>query len=161
MSRSIQASLLVRATLATALLASFAGAARAAEPAQQATPVSVTGLLKPAEVEYVNQLHGQLDREKRYPTGRAASLLQPSGATAVWVDVDRAGQVVARGIESTSYSQLLDTTAMALIGRTSYGAFPADAWGTSTTHRFRVTYRFRPSAFSTSGGKVAVATEAE
>jgi periplasmic protein TonB len=148
--------LLAVATLTLAPLA----AAFAVEPPQRSDTISVTSRSLPAETTYVTALHTQLDHQKRYPSGREASIVHPSGASTVWVEVDRDGRIVARGVDATSYSTLLDTTALALVGRTAYGAFPADAWSDASTHRFRVTYRFDPQATS-ADEQVAVSTVAE
>jgi protein TonB len=148
--------LLAVAALSLAPLAT----ALAVEPPQRTDTISVTSRSLPAETTYVNALHARLDQQKRYPTGRAASLAQPSGTTAVWVELDREGAIVSRGVERTSYSTILDTEALALVGRSSYGAFPKDAWNDAGTHRFRVTYRFNPQAVH-ADDQVAVVAESE
>ena len=146
------------ATLALAPLAT----ALAADPPQRGDSISVTATRTPlpAETTYVTAVHTQLDHQKRYPTGREASLEHPSGTTAVWIELDRAGPIVARGLERTSYSTILDNQALAMVGRSSYGAFPSAAWGDEASHRFRVTYRFAPQN-SRGDEQVAVVAEAE
>jgi len=146
---------LLAATTFAATFAAFAGEP-IADPQTGAAVTVTASRLNVTEEAYVNRLYDQLNRTKRYPTGREASLTRPEGTAVVWVDVARDGHVVARGVEQTSYSMLLDDMAVALVGRTSYDSLPADGWTDGPTHRFIVGYRFSPDAASRNDEQVAV-----
>jgi TonB family protein len=166
---SSQASASTRATralpwalLTAALLASVAVApVYAAGDTELGPTVTVTAArpLTTNEINYVNTLHTELDRTKRYPTSREASISHPSGTATVWVDVSRDGRVIGRGVQDSSYSQILDQMATTLVGRASYAAFPADGWTNGSTHRFVVAYRFSQDS-ETAEPQVAVAASA-
>lgn len=155
-------SLLAFAALAT-LVADRGASAADAPPMGPAVTVTASrpAVDTPLEVAYATQLRRQLDRAKRCPTGREASLAQPSGSASVWVDVWRDGKVVDRGLVRTSGSGLLDSMAGSLVARTRYPAFPDTAWTERPTHRFLVTYDFvrdRDRAIEPVSGRVVRST---
>ena len=94
------------------------------------------------EPGYVGTVYALLDRAKRYPTGREASLTRPSGTAEVWFVLSRNGEVRSLGLQRSSGSMLLDTMARSLVHRAAYPAFPGDAWQGEEAHRFAVRYAF-------------------
>jgi protein TonB len=153
-----------RLGVAAFALAGFAivgvGSAASASPGPDTGPtVTVRAARVADEAAYVSAVRLQLDRAKRYPTGREASLSRPSGTTAVWVDIARDGHPVGRGVVRSSGSGLLDWTATNLVGRADYPAFPADAWSDGPTHRFLVSYRFVGGTEEPGGAQVEVAVD--
>jgi periplasmic protein TonB len=150
----------VLAFAVAALTTVVADRAASASPLAEVGPaVTVTGSATPGEAAYVTDVRDQLDRAKRYPTGREASLSRPRGTAAVWVDVARDGRTVDRGLARSSGSGLLDSMATALVGRKRYAAFPTDAWSDAATHRFVVRYRFVGSVDDGGAGATQVSVD--
>jgi TonB family protein len=119
--------------------------------------IEVVGHRTPEE-NYASQVRAMLTKEMRMPTGREASLMRPEGTVSVWFVLARDGKVVARGIEQTSMSGLLDAQARALVGRASYAALPSQAWAGESEHRFVATYRFvQPSSHPAVGEEPTMA----
>lgn len=83
-----------------------------------------------------------LNAIKRYPTGREASLLRPSGVVRVWLILDRQGRLLERGIDISSQSLLLDNAALRTVAMGSYPAFPDELWAGQAHHRFHVDLDF-------------------
>jgi protein TonB len=124
-----------------------------AAPAVMAPPVAET--VKPpapppppssAAVEnaYVVSVRALLNANKRYPTGREASLQRPSGKAVVWFVLNRNGTLQEAGIEGSSNSILLDNAAVSTVRRTSYTPLPEGSWPGQAQHRFTVTLDFVP-----------------
>ncbi len=97
---------------------------------------------------YPATVRATLEQGKRGPTGREASLAQPSGAVAVAFTVDAQGRARDVALEQSSRSMLLDAQAVSLVRRAH---FPAPADGQA--HRFAVRYAFsrEPSGTVTAG----------
>ena len=93
---------------------------------------------------YVVNVRALLNTNKRYPTGREASLQRPSGKAVVWFVLNRNGTLQEAGIESSSNSILLDNAALSTVRRTSYTPWPEGSWPGQTQHRFTVTLDFVP-----------------
>jgi len=98
-----------------------------------------------AEASYVAQVRAILNANKRYPTGREASLTRPAGTVRVWIVINRQGEVVDTGIEKSSHSMLLDRTARSTVRRSTFPPFPADAWIGADTRRFTVDMNYQPA----------------
>lgn len=101
--------------------------------------------LKPSadlETAYVAKVRQILNAVKRYPTGREASLLRPSGTVRVWLVLDRHGRLLERGIDVSSQSMLLDNAALRTIDRAIYPPFPDELWPNQSQHRFHVDIDF-------------------
>ena len=96
-----------------------------------------------ADAATVEQVRAALERSKRPPTGREASLVQPQGTSAVWFELAANGKVRAAGVDATSGSQLLDAQATALVRRARYAPFAAHAFDDATAHRFVAHYVFK------------------
>lgn len=121
---------------------------------EQATPdMPVKAVVAPAHVAdpsavleamYVAKVRGYLANVKRYPTGREASLQRPAGKTAIWFVLRRDGSLVEAGIETSSGSLLLDSTALSTVRRAAYTAFPEESWSGQAQHRFTVEMDFVP-----------------
>jgi protein TonB len=90
-------------------------------------------------------LRAQLERSKRYPTGREASLMRPSGMVRVWLVLDRSGRLLDSGVEQSSHAMLLDHAALSSVRRGEYPAFPADSWPGDSSHRFTVDLNYTPA----------------
>jgi protein TonB len=98
-----------------------------------------------AEANYAAQVRADLNANKRYPTGREASLTQPAGTVRVWMVLNRQGEVVDSGIEATSHSMLLDRAALSTVRRANFPPFPAESWSGAATHRFTVDMNYQPA----------------
>ena len=111
-----------------------------AEPAKSVPPPSSANI----ESAYVSSVRALLNANKRYPTGREASLQRPSGKAMVWFVLNRNGTLHEAGIEDSSNSILLDNAALATVRRTSYAPWPEGSWPGQSQHRFTVTLDFVP-----------------
>jgi protein TonB len=113
---------------------------------QVAEPVKAPSAPPNAAIEssYVATLRAQLNANKRYPTGREASLQRPSGKTVVWFVLNRNGTLSDAGIEDSSNSIILDNAAMSTVRRTNYVTWPEGSWPSQAQHRFSVTLDFVP-----------------
>ena len=122
-----------------------------AAPAVTAAPVAETVKThapppSSAAVEnaYVVNVRALLNANKRYPTGREASLQRPSGKAVVWFVLNRNGTLQEAGIDGSSNSILLDNAALSTVRRTSYTPWPEGSWPGQSHHRFTVTLDFIP-----------------
>ena len=120
--------------------ASAAPTQAVAEPAKPAQPPSSAAF----ENGYVVNVRALLNANKRYPTGREASLQRPSGKAVVWFVMNRNGTLQEAGIEGSSNSILLDNAALSTVRRTSYTPWPEGSWPGQNQHRFTVTLDFVP-----------------
>jgi periplasmic protein TonB len=111
-----------------------------AEPAKPPPPPSSAAV----ENAYVVSVRTLLNANKRYPTGREASLQRPSGKAMVWFVLNRNGSLQEAGIEDTSNSILLDNAALSTVRRTNYTPWPEGSWPGQAQHRFTVTLDFAP-----------------
>jgi protein TonB len=102
-------------------------------------PVSVS-----LENTYVSSVRTLLNANKRYPTGREASLQRPSGKVKVWFVLLRNGTLQDAGIDDSSNSIILDNAALATVRRTTYAPWPDGTWATQAQHKFTVTLDFVP-----------------
>jgi protein TonB len=120
--------------------------------AAPAPPLPIAEPVKPApapssasmESSYVATVRAQLNANKRYPTGREASLQRPSGKAVVWFVLNRNGALHEAGIEDSSNSIILDNAALSTVRRTSYANWPEGSWPGQSQHRFTVTLDFAP-----------------
>jgi protein TonB len=130
-------------------------APRPVQPAPTVAPQPVAEPAKPpppapppssAAVEnaYVVSVRTLLNANKRYPTGREASLQRPSGKAVVWFVLNRNGTLQDAGMDDTSNSILLDNAALSTVRRTSYTPLPEGSWPGQAQHRFTVTLDFVP-----------------
>ena len=117
----------------------------AATPVQEAPriapqpPVSVN-----LENNYIVSVRATLNANKRYPTGREASLQRPSGKVKLWFVLTRSGALQDAGIEESSNSIILDNAALSTLRRTTYAPWPEGSWATQSQHKFTVTLDFVP-----------------
>ncbi len=110
------------------------------EPAKPPPPPSSAAI----ENAYVVSVRSLLNANKRYPTGREASLQRPSSKAMVWFVLNRNGTLQEAGIEGSSNSILLGNAAVATVRRTSYTPWPEGSWPGQAQHRFTVTLDFVP-----------------
>ncbi|MFM7002032.1 MAG: TonB family protein [Limnohabitans sp.] len=128
-----------RAAESTSVAPLAATATVTAPPVQASTePVrsSVT-------VTYEAQLLAYLERIKRYPTSREARLSQPQGVTKLWLEISRTGALISTGLLQSSGSNLLDSEALRTVRTAQFPAFPEQAFGGESSHRFSVSLKYQ------------------
>ncbi len=96
------------------------------------------------ESNYIASVRATLNANKRYPTGREASLQRPAGKVKVWFILLRNGTLQEAGIDESSNSIILDNAALSTVRRTNYAAWPENSWPNQSTHKFTVTLDFVP-----------------
>jgi protein TonB len=106
---------------------------QAAPPPPPAQPASPS--VKPEDA-YLGQLRSYVNSIKRYPTSREARQLRPQGTVRVWIEIDRAGQLLGTGVEGSSGSLLLDNEALRTLRNGRFPAFPPEAFAGQNSHRF-------------------------
>lgn len=117
---------------------------------QPVTPVETPKVLPPVvapvslENNYIASVRATLNANKRYPTGREASLQRPSGKVKVWFLLSRNGSLLEAGIDESSNSIILDNAALSTVRRTSYAPWPESSWPNMAQHKFTVTLDFVP-----------------
>jgi protein TonB len=122
-----------------------APSASAVAPAQEPPkiapqpPVSVS-----LENNYIASVRATLNANKRYPTGREASLQRPSGKVKLWFVLARNGSLQDAGIDESSNSIILDNAALSTLRRTTYAPWPEGSWASQSQHKFTVTLDFVP-----------------
>lgn len=116
----------------------MAPAVAPAPPAPAPPPVDTGAQARQASAQYVSQLRAYLNSIKRYPNSREARQLRPTGVVKTWVELDRSGQVLDAGIDTSSGTALLDNEALRTLRTGHYPAFPAEAFGGEARHRFVV-----------------------
>ena len=102
-------------------------------------PVSVS-----LENNYIVSVRATLNANKRYPTGREASLQRPSGKVKLWFVLARNGALQDAGIDESSNSIILDNAALSTLRRTTYAPWPEGTWASQSQHKFTVTLDFVP-----------------
>ena len=102
-------------------------------------PVSVS-----LENNYIVSVRTTLNANKRYPTGREASLQRPSGKVKLWFVLARSGALQDAGIDESSNSIILDNAALSTLRRTTYAPWPEGSWASQSQHKFTVTLDFIP-----------------
>jgi protein TonB len=107
-------------------------------------PVPTTPPTAAVENNYIASVRATLNTNKRYPTGREASLQRPAGKVKVWFILLRNGSLQEAGIDESSNSIILDNAALSTVRRTNYAAWPENSWPNQSTHKFTVTLDFVP-----------------
>ena len=102
-------------------------------------PISVS-----LENNYIVSVRATLNANKRYPTGREASLQRPSGKVKLWFVLARSGALQDAGIDESSNSIILDNAALSTLRRTTYAPWPEGSWASQSQHKFTVTLDFVP-----------------
>ena len=102
-------------------------------------PVSVS-----LENNYIASVRATLNANKRYPTGREASLQRPSGKVKLWFVLARNGSLQDAGIDESSNSIILDNAALSTLRRTTFAPWPEGSWASQSQHKFTVTLDFVP-----------------
>ncbi|ALI00422.1 energy transducer TonB [Pseudomonas sp. FW306-02-F02-AA] len=135
-----------------------ATAAIAKSTAPVPAPVITTAAPKPAttvataaaepsnaalESVYTTALRNELEKHKQYPSSREASLQRPHGDVVIWLEVDRAGNVLNSGIESKAPNMLLNRAAQTSLRRVEkVSPFPSDAFSGKDKQRFTATFSY-------------------
>lgn len=96
------------------------------------------------ENNYIASVRATLNANKRYPTGREASLQRPSGKVKLWFVLARNGALQDSGIDESSNSIILDNAALSTLRRTTYAPWPEGSWASQAQHKFTVTLDFVP-----------------
>lgn len=96
------------------------------------------------ENNYIATVRATLNANKRYPTGREASLQRPSGKVKLWFVLARNGALQDSGIDESSNSIILDNAALSTLRRTTYAPWPEGSWASQAQHKFTVTLDFVP-----------------
>ena len=102
-------------------------------------PISVS-----LENNYIVSVRATLNANKRYPTGREASLQRPSGKVKLWFVLARNGALQDAGIDESSNSIILDNAALSTLRRTTYAPWPEGSWASQSQHKFTVILDFVP-----------------
>jgi protein TonB len=116
-----------------------------ATPVQEAPKVAVQPPVSVSlENNYIFSVRATLNANKRYPTGREASLQRPSGKVKLWFVLARNGALQDAGIDESSNSIILDNAALSTLRRTTYAPWPEGSWASQSQHKFTVTLDFVP-----------------
>jgi periplasmic protein TonB len=116
-----------------------------ATPVQEAPKMAVQPPVSVSlENNYIVSVRATLNANKRYPTGREASLQRPSGKVKLWFVLARNGALQDAGIEESSNSIILDNAALSTLRRTTYAPWPEGSWASQSQHKFTVTLDFVP-----------------
>ena len=116
-----------------------------ATPVQEAPKMAVQPPVSVSlENNYIVSVRATLNANKRYPTGREASLQRPSGKVKLWFVLTRNGALQDAGIDESSNSIILDNAALATLRRTTYAPWPEGSWASQSQHKFTVTLDFVP-----------------
>lgn len=116
-----------------------------ATPVQEAPKMAVQPPVSVSlENNYIVSVRATLNANKRYPTGREASLQRPSGKVKLWFVLARNGVLQDAGIDESSNSIILDNAALSTLRRTTYAPWPEGSWASQSQHKFTVTLDFVP-----------------
>jgi protein TonB len=116
-----------------------------ATPVQEAPKMAVQPPVSVSlENNYIVSVRATLNANKRYPTGREASLQRPSGKVKLWFVLARNGALQDAGIDESSNSIILDNAALSTLRRTTYAPWPEGSWTSQSQHKFTVTLDFVP-----------------
>jgi protein TonB len=116
-----------------------------ATPVQEAPKMAVQPPISVSlENNYIVSVRATLNANKRYPTGREASLQRPSGKVKLWFVLARNGALQDAGIDESSNSIILDNAALSTLRRTTYAPWPEGSWTSQSQHKFTVTLDFVP-----------------
>ena len=107
-----------------------------AEPVRSAAPAQAARA-NPDDV-YVAELRSYLNGIKRYPTSREARQLRPQGTVKLWLTLDRSGQLLDVGVESSSGSIILDNEALRTVRNGRFPAIPPEAFTGQASRKFIV-----------------------
>ncbi|QIH06289.1 MULTISPECIES: TonB family protein [unclassified Pseudomonas] len=114
-----------------------------ATPAPAPAPASAAPASAIKESLYTAALRKELEKHKQYPSGREASLQRPQGDVVIWLEVDRAGNVLDSGIENKAPNMLLNRAAQTSLRRVEkVSPFPADAFSGKNKQRFTATFSY-------------------
>lgn len=110
-------------------------------PAPAPAPAAPSSAIK--ESLYTAALRKELEKHKQYPSGREASLQRPQGDVVIWLEVDRAGNVLDSGIENKAPNMLLNRAAQTSLRRVEkVSPFPSDAFSGKNKQRFTATFSY-------------------
>ncbi len=116
-----------------------------ASPVQEAPKIAPQPPVSASlENNYIASVRATLNANKRYPTGREASLQRPSGKVKLWFVLARNGVLQDAGIDESSNSIILDNAALSTLRRTTYAPWPEGSWASQSQHKFTVTLDFVP-----------------
>ena len=87
--------------------------------------------------------NGTKQTKSRAPNSREARQLRPQGTVKVWIEIDRAGQLLSSGVDTSAGSLLLDNEALRTVRNGRFPPFPAEAFAGQSFHRFVVPIEYR------------------
>lgn len=122
----------------------------AVAPVTQAIPESPKSVAPQVPVNlslennYIASVRSILNANKRYPTGREASMQRPSGKVKIGFVLARNGNLLEASVEESSNSIILDNAALATVRRTPYAPWPDGTWPNQSQHKFTVSLDFVP-----------------
>jgi protein TonB len=109
-------------------------------------PAAPAAAARNPDAAYIGELRAYLNSIKRYPTSREARQLRPEGTVRLWIELDRAGQLLGAGVESSAGSLLLDNEALRTVRNGRFPPFAADAFAGQASHRFVVPIEYLPGS---------------
>jgi protein TonB len=112
-------------------------------PPQPAARPATTQVATPEQL-YSARLLDYVNSIKRYPTGREARQLRPQGIVKVWLELDRNGDLLDSGIESSAGILMLDQEALRSVRNGRFPPIPADAFTGQAKRRFVVAMEYLP-----------------
>lgn len=111
------------------------------------TPSSKASELGPSlSAKYEAILRAYIEKIKRYPTSREARLSRPEGIVKIWLELNRAGELIAVGISNSSGFNLLDNEAIKTLRGGNFPAFPEGAFSGESSHKFLASMKYTISA---------------
>jgi protein TonB len=115
-----------------------------AEPVPPPRPAATANnaARSPEEV-YLGELRAYLNSIKKYPSSREARQLRPQGTVKIWIELDRAGQLLGAGVEASAGTLLLDNEALRTVRNGRFPAFPAEAFAGQPSRRFVVPIEYQ------------------
>lgn len=113
-----------------------------AKPDIKSEPVVVKAPSASQSQAYLSQLLAYLEQIKRYPSSREARQTRPQGTVKVWLEINRAGQLLDVGVVTSSGSNLLDSEALKTIRAGRFPPMPDDAFTGDVSHRFTASMKY-------------------
>ncbi len=133
--RSQEAETTAKPTAETKPVASPVSQAKTEPGKAEAPPASVSA-------KYESYVLAYLEKAKRYPTSREARQSRPQGTVKIWLEINRAGELVNYGLTQTSGSNLLDNEALKIAKFGEFPPFPEGVYANESTHRFVASLKY-------------------
>jgi len=118
---------------------------KVANPVPHEQQTAVAKAESHSTVKYENYVIAYLEKAKRYPTSREARQSRPQGIVKVWLEINRAGEVLAYGVAQSSGSNLLDNEALKLVKNGEFPPFPEEVYSNEPSHKFLASLKYELS----------------